>query len=103
MVCMFHYSYVHMYAYLFPICQGGKPDTGNSSYVSMNVCGSAYEKGYVMLIQKQNIVSAGTVLNSHSLYPIQTHQGRGSGVHESDLVNVQTHVVQLIYPQTQDS
>ena len=58
MVCMFHYSYVHMYAYLFPICQGSKPDTGDSSYVSMNVCGSAYEKGllflFVMLIQKQN-------------------------------------------------
>ena len=28
-------------------CQGGKPDTGkfHSSYIGMNVCGSAYENG----------------------------------------------------------
>ena len=30
------------------MCQGGKPDTGNyhSSYIGMNVCGSAYENGW---------------------------------------------------------
>ena len=29
------------------MCQGGKPDTGkfHSSYISMNVCCSAYENG----------------------------------------------------------
>ena len=29
------------------MCQGGKPDTGkfHSSYIGMNVCGSAYENG----------------------------------------------------------
>ena len=29
------------------MCQGGKPDTGkfHSSYIRMNVCGSAYENG----------------------------------------------------------
>ena len=32
------------------MCQGGKPDTGkfHSSYVGMNVCGSAYENGCVV-------------------------------------------------------
>ena len=32
------------------MCQGGKPDTGNfhSSYIGMNVCGSAYENGCVV-------------------------------------------------------
>ena len=31
------------------MCQGGKPDTGkfHSSYIGMNVCGSAYENGCV--------------------------------------------------------
>ena len=31
-------------------CQGGKPDTGkfHSSYIGMNVCGSAYENGCVV-------------------------------------------------------
>ena len=30
--------------------QGGKPDIGkfHSSYIGMNVCGSAYENGYVV-------------------------------------------------------
>ena len=32
------------------MCQGGKPDTGkfHSSYIGMNVCGSAYENGCVV-------------------------------------------------------
>ena len=32
------------------MCQGGKPDTGkfHSSYIGMNVCGSAYENGSVV-------------------------------------------------------
>ena len=32
------------------ICQGNKPDTGkfHSSYIGMNVCGSAYENGCVV-------------------------------------------------------
>ena len=33
------------------MCQGGKPDTGkfHSSYIiGMNVCGSAYENGWVV-------------------------------------------------------
>ena len=32
------------------LCQGGKPDTGkfHSSYIGMNVCGSAYENGCVV-------------------------------------------------------
>ena len=32
------------------MCQGGKPDTGkfHSSYIGMNVCGSAYENGHVV-------------------------------------------------------
>ena len=32
------------------MCQGGKPDTSkfHSSYISMNVCGSAYENGCVI-------------------------------------------------------
>ena len=32
------------------MCQEGKPDTGklHSSYIGMNVCGSAYEKGCVV-------------------------------------------------------
>ena len=31
------------------MCQGGKPDTGkiHSSYIGMNVCGSAYDNRYV--------------------------------------------------------
>ena len=33
------------------MCQGGKPDTGkfHSSYIAMNVCGSAYENGCVVV------------------------------------------------------
>ena len=32
------------------MCQGGKPDTGkfHSSYIGMNVCGSAYKNGCVV-------------------------------------------------------
>ena len=32
------------------MCQGGKPDTGKfqSSYIGMNVCGSAYENRCVV-------------------------------------------------------
>ena len=32
------------------MCQGGKPDAGkfHSSYIGMNVCGSAYENGCVV-------------------------------------------------------
>ena len=32
------------------MCQGGKPDTGkfHSSYIGMDVCGSAYENGCVV-------------------------------------------------------
>ena len=32
------------------VSQGGKPDTGrfHSSYIGMNVCGSAYENGCVV-------------------------------------------------------
>ena len=30
------------------MCQGGKPDTGKSSYIGMNACGSAYENGCVV-------------------------------------------------------
>ena len=30
------------------MCQGGKPDTSKSSYIGMNVCGSAYENGCVV-------------------------------------------------------
>ena len=32
------------------MCQGGKPDTGkfHSSYIGMNLCGSAYENGCVV-------------------------------------------------------
>ena len=32
------------------MCQGGKPDTGkfHSSYIGVNVCGSAYENGCVV-------------------------------------------------------
>ena len=32
------------------MCQGGKPDTAklHSSYIGMNVCGSAYENGCVV-------------------------------------------------------
>ena len=32
------------------MCQGGKPGTGklHSSYIGMNVCGSAYENGCVV-------------------------------------------------------
>ena len=32
------------------MCQEGKPDTGkfHSSYIGMNVCGSAYENGCVV-------------------------------------------------------
>ena len=41
-----HFSAFHYY-YYWRMCQGGKPDTGklHSPYISMNVCGLAYDNG----------------------------------------------------------
>ena len=43
------------------MCQGGKPDTGkfHSSYIGMNVCGSAYENGAWLMacVLQQRIIT----------------------------------------------
>ena len=45
-LCSYYVSLVQNFI-IYLVCQGGKPDTGklNSSYIGMNVCGSAYENG----------------------------------------------------------
>ena len=48
-----HCTYIHVFNVIVcgtNMCQGGKPDTGkfHSSYIGMNVCGSAYENGCVV-------------------------------------------------------
>ena len=52
--------YIHM-------CQGGKPDTGkfHSSYIGMNVCGSAYENGCVVDGMCTTAVHGLSIINIH--------------------------------------